>query len=145
MNAYLGSSKVASEKRSTISRMSVVEVVVVRDPQLRSCTCVCTCVRTNQRPPDTSCFLKKEVGDDFISFDGLMEECVRDIFRQVSSEKRVRASHAVCQYLARCKARSLGSSDHRQRNESRCRAAVAQRTDTWDEVELYSSSYRAVS
>lgn len=85
------------------------------------------------------------MGDDFISFDGLMEECVRDIFRQVSSEKRVRASHAVCQYLARCKARSLGSSDHRQRNESRCRAAVAQRTDTWDEVELYSSSYRAVS
>jgi hypothetical protein len=45
-------------------------------------------------------FLKKEMGDDIISFDGLVEECVRDIYRQVSSERGVRASHAVCQYLA---------------------------------------------
>jgi hypothetical protein len=45
-------------------------------------------------------FPKKEMGDDIISFDGLVEECVRDIYRQVSCERGVRASHAVCQYLA---------------------------------------------
>jgi hypothetical protein len=46
------------------------------------------------------CSLKKEMGDSIVSFDGLVEGCVRDIYRQVSSERGVRASHAVCQYLA---------------------------------------------
>jgi hypothetical protein len=38
--------------------------------------------------------------DDIITFGGLVEDCLRDIYGQVLGKRGMRASHAVWQYLS---------------------------------------------